>query len=354
MYFCNPVARDEEGRKQCNVCKEWKDESEFGKNRTKKDGLSPACLVCQRAAVRASKERKAIPRYVANYAIRNEQGQKFCTKCKTWRNESEFGKNSTSKDGLSTWCRECQKIYDMSRAEKRNEQHRRLIQQKKEAEKRYDSEGKPLQKCSCCGKWKMLDINNFALQKGNINGFKGVCRVCVKKQIALRQSKMSPEEKERQRLYKLQYMENYRKEHREEINAKKRKENLSQMQVLSHTFSSALYRALRGYKSERHWEEFTSYSIKELKVHLESQFDENMTWENMGEYWEIDHIIPQNLFQFTTENDIQFKICWSLANLRPLEKIANKNRPKDGSDVPREQALSILGQELYYSIMDVE
>jgi len=30
------------------------------------------------------------------------------------------------------------------------------------------------------------------------------------------------------------------------------------------------------------------------KEYLESQFDSNMSWENYGEYWEIDHIIPLN------------------------------------------------------------
>jgi len=33
-------------------------------------------------------------------------------------------------------------------------------------------------------------------------------------------------------------------------------------------------------------------SIKEFKIFLENQFDQNMTWENYGKYWEIDHIHP--------------------------------------------------------------
>lgn len=96
------------------------------------------------------------------------------------------------------------------------------------------------------------------------------------------------------------------------------------------------------------------YNIQDLKEHLELQFDENMTWENMGSYWEIDHIVPLNLFSYETEQDEQFKICWSLANLRPLEKIANKSRPKDGSDILEEQKKQILGQSLYYDILGVE
>lgn len=78
-----------------------------------------------------------------------------------------------------------------------------------------------------------------------------------------------------------------------------------------------------------------------------------MSWDNMGKYWEIDHIIPLNLFHYNTEQDEQFKVCWSLANLRPLEKIeiANKSRPKDGSDIFKEQVINILGLDLYNDIL---
>lgn len=33
-------------------------------------------------------------------------------------------------------------------------------------------------------------------------------------------------------------------------------------------------------------------SIQEYVVYLEKQFSENMSWDNHGEYWEIDHTIP--------------------------------------------------------------
>jgi len=33
-------------------------------------------------------------------------------------------------------------------------------------------------------------------------------------------------------------------------------------------------------------------TFNEYSKYLENQFDENMSWENYGEYWEIDHIIP--------------------------------------------------------------
>lgn len=69
-----------------------------------------------------------------------------------------------------------------------------------------------------------------------------------------------------------------------------------------------------------------------------------MSWDNYGEYWEIDHIIPKSQFDFTSYNDIGFQICWSLMNLRPLTVSENRSRPKDGSDVPEEQRNRILSQ----------
>lgn len=32
---------------------------------------------------------------------------KFCRKCGEWKNETEFNKNRRRKDGLQDWCREC-------------------------------------------------------------------------------------------------------------------------------------------------------------------------------------------------------------------------------------------------------
>ena len=89
-----------------------------------------------------------------------------------------------------------------------------------------------------------------------------------------------------------------------------------------------------------------SYSFQKLKEHIESQFTPEMSWDNYGEYWEIDHIIPKNLFNFSDFTDKQFQICWSLANLRPLEKSLNRSRPKDGSDISEELKQQILGQDL--------
>lgn len=65
------------------------------------------------------------------------------------------------------------------------------------------------------------------------------------------------------------------------------------------------------------------YTPEELRKYLENQFDENMSWQNYGTYWVIDHIYPQSKLLFKTFDDENFLRCWSLENLRPLEKIEN-------------------------------
>jgi hypothetical protein len=48
-----------------------------------------------------------------------------------------------------------------------------------------------------------------------------------------------------------------------------------------------------------------------------------MTMENYGSYWHIDHIKPRSLFTYTSIEDEQFKKCWALSNLQPLEALEN-------------------------------
>lgn len=67
------------------------------------------------------------------------------------------------------------------------------------------------------------------------------------------------------------------------------------------------------------------YSIEELMNHLEKQFTEGMTWDNYGE-WHVDHRIPMAKFNFTSTDDHEFKLCWSLDNLQPLWELDNLSK----------------------------
>ena len=63
------------------------------------------------------------------------------------------------------------------------------------------------------------------------------------------------------------------------------------------------------------------YKVKDLKEHLEKQFTPEMSWENQGTYWHIDHIIPIDYFLKTGETNPA--IINALTNLQPLSAIEN-------------------------------
>ena len=74
---------------------------------------------------------------------------------------------------------------------------------------------------------------------------------------------------------------------------------------------------LKKNKQGRRTFEILGYSVESLKKHLENQFADGMSWRNYGK-WHIDHIIPVSFFKFISPDDVEFKMCWRLENLRPL------------------------------------
>lgn len=60
-------------------------------------------------------------------------------------------------------------------------------------------------------------------------------------------------------------------------------------------------------------------SVSELKSHLESLFQDGMSWENWGygsNKWNLDHIKPLGSFDLSKESHLK-KVC-HYSNLRPL------------------------------------
>lgn len=53
-----------------------------------------------------------------------------------------------------------------------------------------------------------------------------------------------------------------------------------------------------------------------LKVWLKFNFKPEMTFNNYGTYWHIDHVIP--CYHFNLEDDKQLKECFHWTNLQPL------------------------------------
>lgn len=64
------------------------------------------------------------------------------------------------------------------------------------------------------------------------------------------------------------------------------------------------------------------YNSEKLKQRIEFQFTLEMSWENYGSYWEIDHIKPVSKFPPSTPPNIVNSLC----NLKPL--LVSENRKK--------------------------
>lgn len=57
-------------------------------------------------------------------------------------------------------------------------------------------------------------------------------------------------------------------------------------------------------------------SIRDFRIHLESQFHPLMNWENYGKVWHIDHIIPCSKFNLSLKEEQQR--CFHFSNTQPL------------------------------------
>lgn len=58
-------------------------------------------------------------------------------------------------------------------------------------------------------------------------------------------------------------------------------------------------------------------SLEELTAHLESKFQEGMTWENRGQFgWHIDHVVPLSSFDLSIEENLYKSNNYK--NLQPL------------------------------------
>ena len=92
------------------------------------------------------------------------------------------------------------------------------------------------------------------------------------------------------------------------------------------SISGNIWHSLKEKKNGRHWEDLVGYTLQDLMKHLENLFDENMNWENYGSYWEIDHKTPKSWFRYEIAEDLEFKKCWALENLQPLEISLNRSK----------------------------
>jgi hypothetical protein len=242
-------------------------------------------------------------------SIKNKQ----CTKCKITKNISEFWKDKYTKSGYCHKCKTCLGGKDNNTLSKNNSDKVNYL---------YTG----FKKCHRCN--KVYKLCEFSFDIKSLDCLSHICKKCNNTASTCRKNK------DRQRYRDLQKIKRNTDEYRE----KQRKYDSKRRKILKNKINNNISRSIRKCLKinkydgkKRKWEICVGYTLKELKLHLESLFQDGMAWENYGE-WEMDHIIPISFFDIKDINDESFKKCWELNNLQPLWKFENKIK---GSKIPR-------------------
>lgn len=275
--------------KFCNKCKTEKENVEFGKCKRNKDGLQSWCKPCKSANYKSKHNYKYKP-------VEVQDGQKYCRKCDTTKLLTDFHNSNKTKDGKQGFCKDCRNS-DNKEYKKKNEEKVKLAHQK------YYQENK--------------------------------------EKIALYQKEYNQTE------HRKQYWKEYAQ--RPEVKEYKRQWALKKYQSdpqyrLQSCFSAQIRVCIKN-KNRISAFNLVSYTKQELIEHLEKQFDDNMTWQNYGFHWHIDHIIPKNFFDFSSYEDEDFKRCWALANLQPL-KISENCSKQDKLPTNYKETLIEINKEI--------
>ena len=226
---------------------------------------------------------------------------KKCSKCEIKKDESGFYKDKTRKDGLGSRCKEC--------TNQRQKERYAIPENKEKArERNARPENKEKRK-------------QYAARPENKERRKEYSA----------EYNAKPEYKERKKEYDAKYNSKPENKERRNQQRKERCQTDTCYKLRMH-ISSAVRQGLKNNGGSKRGSSILSklpYTMQELKQHIESLWESWMSWKNHGPYdpnrktWQIDHIKPHSCFHYENMDCEEFRKCWSLSNLRPLESLAN-------------------------------
>jgi hypothetical protein len=217
----------------------------------------------------------------------------------------------------------------------------------------------------CGGCNTVKDYDNFYI-RNDTNKPRGECKTCVYERKAewkieneVRDKQTSkkyrdrPDIKEKNKIYQADlYKTPGHKEHKAalaRISSKKRYKNDPNYRMK---------KIMRARFSEMVSKDYKKCSVLKLVgcdddhlfKWLEYQFDDNMNWDNQGDYWHIDHIKPCALFDFSNIDDQ--KECFHWTNLQPLFKTDNLMKSDTYNDSIKNNAKKTLQYYIYVNCDD--
>lgn len=255
-----------------------------------------------------------------------------CKKCKIVKSLTEFHhRNDTKKH--RTVCKDCLKKQQAARPKKqakKKQSAKGAIQKWNE----YIAINNHLTRC-CSGCMRVLPLSMYHAK--NLMR----CRDCISEQRKVfrenNKEKLKKEGdnwREENREYLRDKTKEYRSSNKDAIRERNRIYMAKQRKInpqyrLRSAMGGALNVCLKLRnlsKCRASWQEILGYTAEELARHLEAKFTPEMTWENYGSYWHIDHVVPQSWFKYESTDSEEFKVCWALTNLQPLEAGENMRK----------------------------
>jgi hypothetical protein len=189
-----------------------------------------------------------------------------------------------------------------------------------------------MKKCKKCNTEKSL--NEFYNKKSETDGKHRYCKVCLKKENDQWYHENKNIRSNYYKSYREQNKEYFNKYSNNHYHTKKelyREWNRNKYHTdyafrIKHVTSARISDALKTYNTLKNNRtiEYLGCSMEEYIPYLEKQFTPEMTWDNYGIFWEIDHIMPIDSFDLNIEENL-YK-CFHFTNTQPLEK--DKNRKK--------------------------
>lgn len=267
-----------------------------------------------------------------------------CFSCHNFKRVEDFNKSNTIKHRpVQHKCKLCEKEYQ---------------QQKRDHIRKYQKE------------WTKKNQNHhnkkrqeyMSKNKENIKKQRQDYYIKNKENIDTYNRQWAKDNKDKVNLQKQEYRENHREQCNK--NAKKWRDNNKEKVYkyykdrrktdpqfsLRLRLSSLLKHYLGNEKRGQTTEKVIGYSMSVLKEHIEKSFFSDMNWEKFlkGEI-EIHHIIPNTAFEYKTQDDIGFKLCWQLKNLCPEWRVLNRklNDYMPDGTVARDLKDKIITQERF-------
>jgi hypothetical protein len=278
----NSITSEESDSKICITCEKKLNILLFDKKRN-------SCKPCRNLQIKMRREKN---KNIAKKIITNKQ----CITCKEDKQISEFTKSSSTQDGYLQYCKSCVRI------------------SRKKTSNTEQTEQTNIEKiCFKCNISKSLI--NFKKWNKSKDGLYNICNTCWPDKKWTKEKQKDSEKK---------YIEN----NKEKIKLKWKNDGKKINKRIRDALNKRIKQSLFSKKNNNTFS-YIGCDIEILQKWFEFCFEDNMSWDNYGE-WHIDHIKPCYTFDLSKDEDIKqcfnwknIRPCWAKDNLEKSNKIDN-------------------------------